>query len=1017
MTKTPFLALFGAWCGLVVGPAALAAQQAVVCCPVGVDVAGCDLIVEALTGPMSAFPGGVWRAYNGTSGTANLARADLAPYAVFIVPSLADNGDTKPYDLLRTTAVAERLRTVLRGRIAVWSGTPDQGSTNRTEKSTLIRNLAVWGAANYATSGLRGLVVLQDHSDTVTQRYAWLKGVSRLSVAADSDLQIYNAVQALTAIAAEILKNGDQQLAYPNMASFGLEPPADSAGATVDARGGAGGGQVVLVSSIGNGNTTATVKTDKEDYAPGEVVTMTGSGWQPGEAVTLELHEDLDHDEDTDQTLTTTADSSGSILYREFAPDEHDLGVQFYLTATGRTSGSVAQTTFLDSPKVGSVTVGAQSPDPVTPGSSAAFTITVFRGSGGGSNGNFSATLSITTALPAGASASFNANPVTLTSADNSKTSTLTISTTSGTTPAGTTSFTVKAATSTSDFATGSGTLTVGKRNPTVTFTGAPASAAYLSSFTVTSTTNSSASPLYTSSGGCSNIGATYTMTSGTATCAATVTWAPDVDYNGATLGQSTTATKVDPTVTFTGAPASAAYLSTFTVASTTNSSASPAYTAAGGCSNVGASYTMTSGTATCTSTVAWPGDGNYTGATRSQTTSAEKIGPTVTFSGAPASAAYLSTFTVASTTNSSASPVYTSGGVCSNLSIVYTMSSGTGSCTATVTWAADDNYTGATRSQTTTADKITPTVTFTGAPTNAAYLSAFTVASTTNSSATPGYTSGGVCSNVSTAYTMTSGTGSCTATVTWAADDNYTGATRSQTTTAEKISPTVTFAGAPTNAAYQSTFTVASSTNSSASPVYTSGGVCSNLTTAYTMTSGTGSCAATVTWAADDNYTGATRSQTTTAEKITPTVTFTGAPASAAYQSTFTVASTTNSSASPVYTSSGVCSNAGPTYTMTSGTGSCTATVTWAADANYTGATRTQTTTAEKITPTVTFTGAPASAAYLSTFTVASTTNSSASSVYTSSGVCSNAGPTYTMTSGTGSCTATVTWAADANY
>src|SRR5204862_407896 len=414
----------------------------------------------------------------------------------------------------------------------------------------------------------------------------------------------------------------------------------------------------------------------------------------------------------------------------------------------GRTSGSVAQMPFLDSPKVGSVTLGAQSPDPVTPGSSAAFTITVFRGTGGGSNGNFSATLSITTALPVGASASFNANPVTLTSADNSKTSTLTISTTSGTTPAATTSFTVKAATSASDFATGSGTLTVGKRNPTVTFTGAPASAAYLSSFTVTSTTNSSASPLYTSSGGCSNIGATYTMTSGTATCAATVTWAPDVDYNGATLGQSTTATKVDPTVTFTGAPAIAAYLSTFTVASTTNSSVSPVYTAAGGCSNVGAGYTMTSGTSTCTSTVAWAADANYTGATRSQTTTDEKITPTVSFTGAPASAAYQSTFTVASSTNSAASPVYTSGGVCSNLSIGYTMSSGTGSCTATVTWAADDNYTGATRSQTTTADKINPTVTFTGAPASAAYQRSEERRGGTNSTASPVYTPGGECSN-----------------------------------------------------------------------------------------------------------------------------------------------------------------------------------------------------------------------------------------------------------------------------
>src|SRR5207244_10707093 len=118
--------------------------------------------------------------------------------------------------------------------------------------------------------------------------------------------------------------------------------------------------------------------------------------------------------------------------------------------------------------------------------------------------------------------------------------------------------------------------------------------------------------------------------------------------------------------------------------------------------------------------------------------TTAEKIGPTVTFSGAPASAAYLSTFTVASSTNSSASPLYTSGGVCSNVATTYTMTSGTGSCTSTVTWAADDNYTGATRSQTTTAEKITPTVTFTGAPANAATPSPLTVASTVNSSAIP---------------------------------------------------------------------------------------------------------------------------------------------------------------------------------------------------------------------------------------------------------------------------------------
>src|SRR5436305_11867700 len=146
------------------------------------------------------------------------------------------------------------------------------------------------------------------------------------------------------------------------------------------------------------------------------------------------------------------------------------------------------------------------------------------------------------------------------------------------------------------------------------------------------------------------------------------------------------------------------------------------------------------------------------------------------------------------------------------------------------------------------------------------------------------------------------------TLTISWAADANYNGATRSQTTTATKIDPTVTFTGAPASAAYASTFTVASTTNSSASPVYTAGGVCSKLIAVYTMTSGTGTCTSTVTWAADANYNGATQSQTRTAARREGKETCTGAPASAEYQSTFTVASTTNSSASPVYTAGGAC-------------------------------------------------------------------------------------------------------------
>jgi len=53
-------------------------------------------------------------------------------------------------------------------------------------------------------------------------------------------------------------------------------------------------------------------------------------------------------------------------------------------------------------PKVGTTTVGAQAPNPVTAGSPATYTVTVNRGSGGGSSGAFQADMSISNALPPG---------------------------------------------------------------------------------------------------------------------------------------------------------------------------------------------------------------------------------------------------------------------------------------------------------------------------------------------------------------------------------------------------------------------------------------------------------------------------------------------------------------------------------------------------------------------------------------------------------------------------------------
>lgn len=91
---------------------------------------------------------------------------------------------------------------------------------------------------------------------------------------------------------------------------------------------------------------------------------------------------------------------------------------------------------------------------------------------------------------------------------------------------------------------TGTGSITISMATPTVTFTGAPASAAYGSSFMVTATSNASTVPLITASGACKILANTVTMTSGTGLCNLQASWAADNNYTAATATQSVGAVK-----------------------------------------------------------------------------------------------------------------------------------------------------------------------------------------------------------------------------------------------------------------------------------------------------------------------------------------------------------------------------------------------------------------------------------------------------------------------------------------
>jgi len=171
---------------------------------------------------------------------------------------------------------------------------------------------------------------------------------------------------------------------------------------------------------------------------------------------------------------------------------------------------------------------------------------------------------------------------------------------------------------------------------------------------------------------------------------------------------------------------------------------------------------------------------------------------------------------------------------------------------------------------------------------------------------------------------------------------------------------PTVSLSGVPATAPYGSSFTVITDNHGTTTsiPTITAGpsGVCSINGSVVTMTSGTGTCSVTATWAADGNYAKASITENATATKIAPTVTFTGAPATAPYGSQFTVSATSNASTVAVITAAAgsVCSITGTTVTITSGTGECSLQATWAADNNYNSAQLAQMTNAVKFTPTV---------------------------------------------------------------
>jgi len=109
------------------------------------------------------------------------------------------------------------------------------------------------------------------------------------------------------------------------------------------------GGTAMALVSDPSGDASATtsssptIASDKADYAPGELVTLTGGNWQAGESVNIKVNDT--YGASWSRNVDVTADSSGNITDSFNLPNT--FVSDYDVTATGAQSGT-ATTTFTD---------------------------------------------------------------------------------------------------------------------------------------------------------------------------------------------------------------------------------------------------------------------------------------------------------------------------------------------------------------------------------------------------------------------------------------------------------------------------------------------------------------------------------------------------------------------------------------------------------------------------------------------------------------------------------------------
>src|SRR3954468_6438488 len=133
-------------------------------------------------------------------------------------------------------------------------------------------------------------------------------------------------------------------LGLAGLAVAGGDQPAEVVPDRKPKAGMTGGGTVALATaSSGDGYS---ITTDKDDYQPGDVVHLTGAGWDPEDVIDIVLTDEPQTHPPLRWSVTVGAD--GTFTDDTYTVDEGDLNVTFTLVATSRSSAQSLSMTFTD---------------------------------------------------------------------------------------------------------------------------------------------------------------------------------------------------------------------------------------------------------------------------------------------------------------------------------------------------------------------------------------------------------------------------------------------------------------------------------------------------------------------------------------------------------------------------------------------------------------------------------------------------------------------------------------------